>query len=165
MTDSLSVVPSQDKIKTGVKDPGPVAKALCDTVGDTHRLIFKTHAYHWNVEGPLFYSIHKLTEGQYEDMFEAIDVMAERVRALGHLTPMSMQKLMENSVVEDLDKVPSAREMIEDLASDHERVAHRMTAAIEISEDSRDPVTADLLTARSAFHEQAAWMLRALAAD
>lgn len=164
MTDSLSVVPSETTVKTGVRNAQSIAEALSSTVSDTYRLIFKTHAYHWNVEGPLFYSIHKLTEEQYEEMFAAVDVMAERVRALGQLTPMSMKSLMEGSVVNDLDGVPSAREMVKDLADDHERVAHRMSAAIEICESNKDPMTADLLTARSTFHEQAAWMLRSIAA-
>lgn len=164
MTDSLSVVPSETEVKTGVRHTEKIADALSSTVADTYRLIFKTHAYHWNVEGPLFYSIHKLTEEQYEEMFAAVDVMAERVRALGQLTPMSMKALVADSVVNDLDEMPSARDMVEDLAGDHSRVAHRMSAAIELAEDNKDPMTADLLTARSTFHEQAAWMLRAIAA-
>jgi starvation-inducible DNA-binding protein len=165
MADSLKVVPESTPVKTGVREPEKVAKALSDTVADTYRLIFKTHAYHWNVEGPLFYSIHKLTEEQYEEMFDAVDEMAERVRALGQLTPATLKAIIEMSVVEDLGELPSARTMVEDLAKDHQRVAHRMHAAIDIAESGNDDVTADLLTARSAFHEKAAWMLRAIAAE
>ena len=165
MADALTVVPEENEVGTGVRDTAPVAAALSDTVIDTYRLIFKTHAYHWNVEGALFYSIHKLTEEQYEEMFGAVDVMAERIRALGKLTPMSFATLAHDSVIDDLDQTPSAREMVEDLAKDHARLAHRMHAAIKIAEKEHDDVTADLLTSRSAFHEKAAWMLRAIAAE
>ena len=163
MTDALQVVPDTDKVKTGVRDTAAIADGLCDVLADTYRLTFKTHAYHWNVEGPLFYSIHKLTETQYEDMFDAADVLAERARALGQFAPMQMTAMMERSVINDPDGPPSAGEMCADLAADHQRVAHRLHALIEIAADSNDPVTEDLATARSAFHEQAAWMLRAIA--
>jgi starvation-inducible DNA-binding protein len=165
MADALKTIPAETRVKTGVRAPERVAKALCECVADTYRLIFKTHAYHWNVEGAAFYSIHKLTEEQYEEMFAAVDVMAERVRALGQLTPVTFQSLCDLSVIEDKDEAPSARAMVEDLVANHERVAHRLHAAIEIAEQARDVVTADLLTARSAFHEKAAWMLRAIVAE
>lgn len=165
MSDVLSAVPATHSVDTGVHDTDKIAKALCDVVADTYRLIFKTHAYHWNVEGPLFYSIHKLTEEQYEEMFAAVDEVAERVRALGHLTPMTLTRITGDSVIQDLEATPCARDMVADLARDHERVAHRLHAAIEIAEAGKDDVTADLLTGRSAFHERAVWMLRAIAAD
>lgn len=163
MTDALKVVPATDDVRTGVRDTDAIAKGLNDVLADTYRLTFKTHAYHWNVEGPLFYSVHSLTEEQYAEMFEAADVLAERVRALGHMATFRIADIIEDSVVVDHDKLPSAGEMCEDLAADHERVAHRYHALVELSGDRNDPVTDDLATARSAFHEQAAWMLRALA--
>lgn len=165
MTEALNVVPQESSVDTGVKDADAIAEGLCDVLADTYRLIFKTHGYHWNVEGPLFYSVHNLTEGQYEDMFEAADVLAERVRALGRIAPFQMSQVMKVSVVKDKDALPSAGEMCLDLASDHERIAHRLHALVELADDANDPVTDDLATARSAFHEQAAWMLRALAKD
>lgn len=115
--------------------------------------------------GPLFYSIHKLTEEQYETMFTAADELAERMRPLGCLAPMKMSEIMERSAIDDPDKMPSVGEMVEDLAADHARIAHRLHVLIELVEGRRDPVTEDLATERSAFHEQAAWMLRAIAAD
>jgi starvation-inducible DNA-binding protein len=162
MTDALKVVPSKDEISTGVRDTAALADGLADVLSDTYRLVFKTHAYHWNVEGPLFYSIHKLTEEQYEDMFDAADELAERIRALGELAPMQMADIVARSKIQDCKGKLSAEEMVADLAKDHERVAHRLHALIELTEGRRDPVTEDLATARSAFHEQAAWMLRAL---
>ena len=94
-----------------------------------------------------------------------VQLVAERCRALGALTPFQFSSLIERSVIEDPKELPSAREMVEDLASDHERVAHRMHALIEMAGDRNDPVTDDLCTARSAFHEKAGWMLRSIAAE
>lgn len=163
MSDALKIVPETDNVKTGVRDVTPVAEALGDVLADTYRLTFKSHAYHWNVEGPLFYSIHNLTEEQYEDMFAAADELAERIRALGKMAPHAMSAITKMSVIEDKDALPSAGEMCEDLAADHAGVAKRLHALIELAGEHNDPVTEDLATERSAFHEQAAWMLRAIA--
>lgn len=163
MTDALKVVPGEDRVSTGVRDTEPLANAIADVLSDTYRLLFKTHAIHWNIEGPLFYTVHKLTEEHYEDMFEAADDLAERIRAIGHLAPSSMDDILTRSRVEDITPQATSAGMIEDLASDHERLAHRLHALTEVSGARKDPVTEDLATARSAFHEKAAWMLRTLA--
>ncbi|WP_158970424.1 Dps family protein [Chachezhania sediminis] len=165
MTDALKVVPSTVEVASGVKKAAPIAAALSDVLSDTYALTLKTHICHWNVEGPLFYAVHNLTEEQYEDMFAAADVLAERIRALGHLTPMKIAGVLGENVVQELGDSPSAGDMCEALAHDHVRVAHRLHALIEIAEGQRDAVTADLATARAAFHEKAAWMLRSLAAS
>ena len=146
-----------------MRDIPGIADALANVLADTYRLIFKTHAYHWNVEGPTFYSVHKLTEEHYADMFEAADALAERIRALGMLAPSALSEILDRSVIKDATGDLSAGDMLTDLARDHERLAHRLHALIELLEGRRDPVTEDLATARSAFHEQAAWMLRPLA--
>lgn len=165
MTDALKVIPSSEPVKSGVRDVETIADALCDVLADTYRLTFKTHAYHWNVTGPLFYSVHKLTEEQYENTFAAADELAERIRALGQLAPMRMDDIMKRSRVEDPKDAPATGEMVEDLARDHELLAHRLHAVVELAGDHNDPVTEDLATERAAFHEQAVWMLRAIAAD
>ncbi|SHF75829.1 starvation-inducible DNA-binding protein [Litoreibacter ascidiaceicola] len=116
------------------------------------------------MEGPLFFALHNLTEEHYEDMFAAADDLAERIRALGQLAPMSMADIMENSVIEDLAEVPSAGDMCADSSRDHERVARRLHALIKLAGEENDPVTEDMATARSAFHEKASWMLKALSA-
>lgn len=79
------MVPSETRVKTGVREVYAVAAGLADVLADTYRLIFKTRAYYWNVEGPLFPAVHTLTETQYEQMFDAADVLAERIRALARL--------------------------------------------------------------------------------
>ncbi len=163
MTDALAATPSPDTVETGVRDTGPIANGLADVLADTYRLVFKTHAYHWNVEGPAFYSMHKLTEEQYENMFAAADTLAERIRALGHLAPSRMDEILNRSKIKDASGELSAGGMAQDLAASHERIAHRLHALAELASSRRDIVTEDLATARSAFHEQAAWMLRALA--
>lgn len=163
MTSSLNVVPSEDTVSTGVRETGKIADGLADVLADTYRLVFKSHAYHWNVEGPLFYSVHNMTEEHYENLFKAADELAERIRALGHLAPTTMADIMARSRVEDRSGEMTTEEMVQDLAQDHEQLAHRFHALIEIVEGLKDPVTEDLATERSAFHEQAAWMLRAIA--
>ncbi len=150
---------------TGVRDTKAVADGLTNILADTYRLVFKSHAYHWNVTGPLFFSVHTLTEQQYEDMFKAADALAERIRALGEIAPMSLSTVTGNSVISDKGERLTAREMVTDLADDHERIAHRLHDLIELAGNHRDPVTEDLATARAAFHEEATWMLRATAAE
>lgn len=165
MSDVLEITPKAEAVDTGVRDTKAIATGLADVLADTYRLLYKTHAYHWNVTGALFFSIHNLTEEQYEDLFEAADDLAERIRALGELAPMTMGEIFERSVIKETKGTPDAREMVEELAKDHERVAYRMHALVELAGKYNDPVTDDLATARSAFHEKAAWMLRAIAAE
>lgn len=165
MTNSLNVVAQPKDVSSGVRAPETLAEGLSDVLADTYRLTFKSHAFHWNVEGPLFYSIHNLTEAQYEDMFAAADTLAERIRAIGQMAPMAMADIMSASIIEDPKGTPSAGEMCSILAEDHQRVAHRFHALIKTAGEQNDPVTEDLATARSAFHEQAAWMLRALVTE
>lgn len=164
MTQALNVVPQDHDVASGVRNTQAVADAIANVLADTYRLTFKTHAYHWNVEGPLFFSLHNLSEEQYQDLFTAADDLAERIRALGKMAPATMSEIMTNSVVEDRDETLSAGEMCLDLAKDHERIAHRLHALIKLSGVNNDPVTEDLATARSAFHEKAAWMLKSLSA-
>ncbi len=162
MTNALNVVPSSDEINTGIENTKAMAQGLEHMLADTYRLIFKTHAVHWNVEGPMFYSVHNLTEEQYTDMFQAADELAERIRALGHLAPATLSSIVAQSVVQDDETPASAGAMCEELASDHERVARRMHTLIRLADNAADAVTEDMATARAAFHEKAAWMLRAI---
>ena len=163
MSEALETIPKTDKVATGVTDVPVIVDGLVEALADTYRLLFKSHAYHWNVEGPLFHSIHLLTEAQYADLFMAADDLAERIRALGKLAPSKWSDITQASCVKDLPKLPSAQAMVTSLADDHEAVAKRMHAVIKKAESGNDPVTADLLTGRCAFHEKAAWMLRSTA--
>ncbi len=162
MSSALNVVPKTEEIEAGVKDTEAMGQGLEQMLADTYRLIFKTHAIHWNVEGPLFFSVHTLTETQYQNMFDAADDIAERIRALGHLAPASLSRIVANSIVQDDESPLSAGAMCDELAEDHARVAHRMHHLIKIAHDAGDPVTEDMATSRAAFHEKASWMLRSI---
>ncbi len=143
-----------------------LAGALREVVGDTYMLLAKTQGYHWNVSGPLFLSIHELTESQYRDLFEAADDLAERARALGEAAPTSYAQFARTSVIEDDDGKPkTAGEMVDALATDNERCARRFLEVSNLAEDLGDKVTEDMAIARMRQHEQNAWMLRATSAD
>lgn len=165
MTETLDAMPrpETDEVKKGVRNTKVIADDLCDVLAATYRLIVKTYICHWNAKGPLFNSVYSLTEKQYEDMFEAADMLAERIRALGEVPPDRMTAIVEASVVEYGRNLTSANAFCEDLARDHERVAHRCHALLALSGGRLDPVTDDIATARWAFHERAALTLRALA--
>ncbi|MCA0042243.1 Dps family protein [Celeribacter litoreus] len=139
-----------------------VASGLEKVLSDTYSLLIKTHVYHWNVTGPLFHSLHTLTEEQYQDLFAATDTLAERIRALGHLAPNAFKDVVESKAIGEPSNKPSAAEMIEELATDHDRIARRLVALTKISEEANDPVSADLATTRAAFHQKASWMLRSM---
>lgn len=140
-----------------------LAKLLRGSVADTYSLLVKTHGYHWNVTGPLFVSIHELTEKQYTDLFEAADRLAERIRALGEISPGSYREFTTDTVVLDDDGVhKSAEEMVLALAHDNEQIARRMKTVTDLAAKFGDKVTEDMLIARMQTHEQNAWMLRAI---
>lgn len=140
-----------------------VTETLADALTDTYRLVLKSHEAHWNVTGPLFFSIHEMTEEHYSDMFAAADVLAERIRALGKTAHVDLAGLGSAPDAQKPDAAQSAEDMVRDLRSDHEALAKRMRGLVLAAEAAGDPVTADLATERAAFHEKAAWMLRATA--
>ena len=153
-----------EKLQTGIDDRESLAKALSACLADTYILMIKTQAYHWNVVGPLFYSIHNLTEAQYQDLFKAADELAERVRSLGYPAITSTKEMTSVSSIKEATGNPTAEKMIETLVADHETVAKSFRETAELAEEHRDLVTADMLTARIQFHEQAIWMLKAIIA-
>ena len=132
------------------------------SLSNTFVLMMKTQACHWNVTGPLFASIHEMTQLQYEDLFTAADDIAERIRALGHPAPTSLGQMIQNATIEEQAGGKSARAMVEALAEDHHTIARQMSDVVQAAESASDSVTADLLTARMAFHEKTAWMLGAI---
>ncbi len=153
-----------DTVNTGIdaNDRKEVAKALQHGLADTYSLYLKTLGVHWNIVGPAFYSVHKLTEVQYEDLHSAADVIAERIRALGEIAPASFGDYTKLSVVDSSETPRDADAMLKGLIADNEAIAKRMRDFVEIAEEADDVFTADLLTARIGKHEENAWMLRAL---
>lgn len=149
-------------IGISAKSATDVSRALAEVLADTYTLLVKTHVYHWNVVGPLFLPLHELTEQHYKDMFEAADHIAERIRALGQVTPLSFEQMMPKAGVEEETVNRAASAMVHRLVADHEQLAKRLRIAALAANEADDLVTADLLTGRLAFHEKAIWMLKAM---
>ncbi len=150
--------------RTGIKseDARLLAEGLSRSLAATYVLYVKTQGFHWNVVGPLFYGLHKLTEEQYKDLAEAADEVAERIRALGHPAPASFAEFSKLSPIDETQGRMSAEDMVETLIADHETVARTFRELVGVAERARDVVTADLLTDRIHTHEEAAWMLRSI---
>ncbi|MDN3638564.1 DNA starvation/stationary phase protection protein [Simiduia curdlanivorans] len=160
----LSSKPKEQLTENGINraDRSELATFLSKALADTFLLNVKTLNFHWNVMGPLFYSLHKLTEEQYRDLTDAIDVIAERIRALGFVAPGSLTKFAELTDIIEESGTPSAENMINQLADDNERCARSLRVAVAAAEEIEDVKTADLLTDRIGQHEENAWMLRAI---
>lgn len=165
-TAALKKKPSKENVKTGLdaKARQEIANELAHILGDTYMLLVKTHVYHWNVVGPLFMPIHELTEAHYNDLFAASDVLAERIRALGHITPLSFASMAKKAELSEAKSAASAEDMVEALVADHEQIVRSMREAALKAEKADDLVSHDLLVGRMTFHEKAIWMLRAIIA-
>lgn len=142
-----------------------VAKNLGDVLADAFRLSFNLQGLHWNVEGPLFYSLHKLTEEQYKTVEASVDEIAERIRMLGLPAPESISELDERSIVEDLPRDAELKQRVERTISDYERAGLRLQSVIKAAESCDDIKTADLLTGQLGRYDEFAWMLRATIAS
>lgn len=140
-----------------------LAAGLSRLLADTYTLYLKTHGYHWNVTGPMFRSLHLMFEEEYLELRDAVDVIAERIRALGYPAPGSYAELARLSSVVDEEGVPEAMEMVRHLVDAHERVIKTGRAVVEAAESAGDVATADVVTQRIDIHEKTAWMLRATA--
>lgn len=138
---------------------------LSHVLAYSYALYGETQGVHWNVTGPLFYSVHKLTEEQYTDLAESIDEIAERIRALGFKAPAGLRAMAELSFVNSDVDYTNAGEMLEALVRDSETVSRKIRGVVELAEKAGDVKTADLLTHRIGQLEENAWMLRALAAS
>ena len=141
-----------------------VADGLSRLLSDTYTLYLRTHNYHWNVTGPMFQTLHLMFETQYTELALAVDLIAERIRALGEPAPASYREFSElTALTEDTDR-PDATEMIRRLVADQETVVRTARSVFPSADAMHDHVTADLLTQRMQIHEKTAWMLRSLLA-
>lgn len=138
-----------------------VADMVANVMADEYRLLINAQGLHWNVEGPMFYSVHKLTESQYRDLFASIDTLAERIRALGLPAPQSVKELTDRSILQDLPDKTDLKTRIERLIADYEEAVRRASLVARLAESSGDIKTADILTDRVGTYEDNAWMLRA----
>ena len=144
------------------KDREKVADGLSRLLADTYSLYLMTHNFHWNVEGPMFNTLHLMFMTQYTELWTALDAIAERIRALGFPAPGTYKAFSKLGSIEETDGVPEAMAMVRILVSGHESVARTARKAFPAAEKAGDESSADLLTQRLQIHEKTAWMLRSL---
>ena len=139
-----------------------IANAVSKVQADTYTLYLKTHNFHWNVTGPMFQTLHLMFEQQYNELWTAVDALAERVRALGFPAPGTYKEFAQLSSIKEDEGVPKAQDMIKRLVEGHETTARTARQAFQVAEGANDQPTCDLLTQRMQIHEKTAWMLRSL---
>ena len=144
------------------KDREEIVKSLSILLADTSVLYGKTHGYHWNVTGQMFNTLHLMFEEHYTLLWESLDEIAERIRALGSMAPFGARSLADLATIRETTEIPMAIDMVRELVSDHEAVAKTARSALLFADKSNDQPTADLLTQRLQFHEKTAWMLRSI---
>jgi starvation-inducible DNA-binding protein len=150
-------------IGIGEKDRAAIAAGLSKLLADTYTLYLTTHNFHWNVTGPMFNTLHAMFMAQYTELWNAVDPIAERIRALGHAAPGSYGQFGKLSSIADAPaKPPKAMEMVRILVEGHEAVARTARSVFPLADKADDQPTADLLTQRLDIHEKTAWMLRSL---
>lgn len=147
-------IPEAERVK--------IAEGLTRVLADTYTLYLKTHNYHWNVTGPMFNTLHTMFMTQYNELWIAVDDIAERIRSLGEFAPGSYRAYADLTVIEEDDGVPKAEAMIANLVKGHEAVARTARSVFPIAEAGNDESTADLLTQRMQASEKTAWMLRSM---
>lgn len=154
------------ELSTGIakKDRAAIADGLSRLLADSAVLYLKTHGYHWNVEGPMFNTLHTMFMEQYTELWNALDLVAERIRALGHYAPASYAAYAKLTSLEESAKVPKAMDMVADLLAGHEAAAKTARSVLPAANAADDQATLDLLTQRLNVHEKTAWMLRSLLA-
>ncbi|MBL6759223.1 MAG: DNA starvation/stationary phase protection protein [Actinomycetota bacterium] len=159
-----SGTPATIDIGIDTADREAIAEGLSRLLADSYTLYLKTHNYHWNVVGPMFNTLHLMFEAQYNELALAVDLIAERIRALGVRAPGSYREFAAlSSITEDEDQ-PDAEEMIRRLVIGQETVARTARSVFPVVERASDEPTADLLTQRLQVHEKTAWMLRSMLA-
>ena len=153
-------------IGIGEKDRAAIATGLSRVLADTYTLYLTTHNFHWNVTGPMFNTLHAMFMQQYTELWNAVDPIAERIRALGHAAPGSYAQFGKLASVADAPaEPPKALEMVRILVKGHEAVARTARDLFPQVNAANDQPTNDLLTQRLDIHEKTAWMLRSLLED
>lgn len=155
------------KIEIGIseKDRKSVAEGLSRLLADSYILYLKTHNFHWNVEGPMFNTLHVMFMDQYTELWNALDLIAERIRSLGSYAPGSYKKFVQLSTITEAEEAVPALEMIRQLLQGHEAVAKTARSVFPLAEAGSDEATLDLLTQRLQVHEKTSWMLRSLLSE
>jgi starvation-inducible DNA-binding protein len=143
-------------------DRAQIAKGLSRVLADSYTLYLQTHNFHWNVTGPMFNTLHLMFEQQYMELATAVDLIAERIRALGFPAPATYKEFGKLASIKEVDGVPSAEEMIRTLVKGQEAVVRTARDIFPTVDKAHDEPSADLLTQRMQVHEKTAWMLRSL---
>jgi starvation-inducible DNA-binding protein len=151
-------------VNTGIDEESrkKIADGLSRMLADSYTLYLKTHNFHWNVKGPMFQTLHLMFETQYTELALAVDLIAERIRALGYPAPGTYSDYAKLSSIPETAGVPKATEMIRLLVEGQEAVVRTARSIFPIVDQVNDEPTADLLTQRMQLHEKNAWMLRSL---
>ena len=144
------------------KDRAEIVEGLSRLLADTYTLYLKTHNFHWNVTGPMFQTLHLMFETQYNELWLAVDQIAERIRSLGHTAPGTYAEFAKLSSIKEPNGVPKATDMIKQLVDGQEAVVRTARSVFPVAEKASDEATADLLTQRMQIHEKTGWMLRSL---
>jgi starvation-inducible DNA-binding protein len=142
-----------------------IVKGLSALLADSYTLYLMTHNFHWNVTGPQFNSLHAMFMAQYTEQWTALDLLAERIRALGHPAPGTYKEFVKLASIKEVEGVPTATEMIRHLVAAQEATARTARQLFPVVEAANDQPTADVLTQRLDVHEKTAWMLRSLLED
>ncbi len=152
------------KIDIGIDKSGrkAIADGLSRLLADEYTLYLKTHNFHWNVTGPMFNTLHLMFETHYTEAALAVDLVAERIRALGFPAPGTYKQYAALSSIRETEGQPEAMEMVRLLVQGHEACAKTARSVFPVAEQSSDEPTCDLLTQRMQLHEKTAWMLRSL---
>lgn len=144
-------------------DRKTITEGLSRLLADTYTLYLTTHNFHWNVTGPMFNTLHEMFMIQYTELWNSVDLIAERIRSLGHKAPGSYAQFSSLASIKDAPtEPPKALEMVAILVSGHEAVARTARSIFPSADKAGDEPTADLLTQRLTVHEKTAWMLRSL---
>lgn len=162
MSDIQTETAPRMKINIGIseKNHKAIADELSKVLADSYILYLKTHNYHWNVTGELFHSLHEQFEHQYTELADAIDEIAERIRALGYRAPGTFKEFHQLTSIEEDTEEPEALEMVRRLALGNEQVLRTAREALKPANEAEDEATIDLLTERLKVHSKTAWMLR-----
>ena len=147
------------------KERGQIAHGLSKLLADSYTLYLQTHNFHWNVKGPMFQTLHLMFEQQYTELALAVDLIAERIRALGFPAPGTYSEFAELSSIKEVGGVPVAQRMIEILIDGQEAIVRTARSVFPVVDAAGDEQCADLLTQRMHTHEKTAWMLRSLLAE
>lgn len=154
-------VPAMD-FGINAADRHKIVEGLSRLLADTYTLYLKTHNFHWNVTGPMFQTLHQLFMAFYTEQWTAVDLIAERIRAMGAPAPGSYEAFARLTAIKPSPGLPKAREMIIELIEGQETVARTARDMFDVAAKANDQPTCDLLTQRMQIHEKNAWMLRSL---